>query len=152
VVRDDVAGITLDPKKLEARHVTPDEVASALKIACRRIDFQSFGTRKLAKNLQLKLTQPPSNLGDYPIKIDDQKQRISLRDLIEGSDIIYLEKGVELGAKNYDVNSYLDGQPAVTMAVFQLPGSNALDTAKAIKDEMAKLKGKFPEGVDYRIV
>ena len=37
-----------------------------------------------------------------------------------------LEKGVELGAKNYDVNSYLDGKPAVTLAVFQLPGSNAL--------------------------
>ena len=37
--------------------------------------------------------------------------------------------GVELGAKNYDVNSYLDGKPSVTLAVFQLPGSNALATA-----------------------
>ena len=48
--------------------------------------------------------------------------------------------GVELGAKNYDVNSYLDGEPAVTLAVFQLPGSNALETAEAIRAKMEELK------------
>ncbi len=62
-----------------------------------------------------------------------------------------LEKGVELGAKNYDVNSYLDGKPAVTLAVFQLPGSNALKTADAVKAKMQELKEKFPAGVDYGI-
>ena len=50
------------------------------------------------------------------------------------------QKGVELGAKNYDVNSYLDGEPSVTLAVFQLPGSNALDTAEAIRAKMEELK------------
>ena len=61
------------------------------------------------------------------------------------------EKGVELGAKNYDVNSYLDGKPAVTLAVFQLPGSNALKTADAVKAKMQELKEKFPAGIDYGI-
>ena len=60
--------------------------------------------------------------------------------------------GVELGAKNYDVNSYLDGEPSVTLAVFQLPGSNALQTATAIQAKMEELKQKFPEGVEYHIV
>jgi len=62
-----------------------------------------------------------------------------------------LEKGIELGAKNYDVNSYLDGDPSATLAIFQLPGSNALDTAAAIRAKMEDLKSKFPEGVDYKI-
>ena len=61
------------------------------------------------------------------------------------------QKGVELGAKNYDVNSYLDGEPSATLAIFQLPGSNALKTAEAIKAKMEELKARFPEGVDYRI-
>ena len=61
------------------------------------------------------------------------------------------DKGIELGAKNYDVNSYLDGDPSATLAVFQLPGSNALDTANAIRTKMDELKGRFPDGVDYRI-
>jgi multidrug efflux pump len=153
IVRDDVAGITLDPKKLEARHTTTDEVASAMKIACRRIDFESFGAAPPTdKKLQFKVTQPPGNLGDYPIKVDEQKQQIKLRDLVQDSaGILYLEKGVELGAKNYDVNSYLDGQPAVTMAIFQLPGSNALETADAIKAEMKRLQATFPAGVEYRV-
>src|SRR5262249_9408385 len=115
VVRDDVVGVTLDPKKLEERHITPDDVADALKIACRRVDFQSFGAQKpgssekpgFSEKLQLKLTQPPANIGDYPIKVDEQKHRISLRDLLpDNADVVGLEKGVELGAKNYDVNSY----------------------------------------------
>ena len=63
-----------------------------------------------------------------------------------------VEKGTELGAKNYDVNSYLDGDPSVTLAVFQLPGSNALQTAAEIKAKMKELKAKFPKGVDYKIV
>ncbi|MEZ0268099.1 MAG: efflux RND transporter permease subunit, partial [Phycisphaerae bacterium] len=58
----------------------------------------------------------------------------------------------EIGAKNYDVNSYLDGKPCVTMAVFQLPGSNALATADKIKSAMAELQATFPTGVDYKIV
>ncbi len=62
------------------------------------------------------------------------------------------QKGVELGAKNYDVNSYLDGQPSVTLAVFQLPGSNALQTATAVRDKMAELARDFPGGMHYKIV
>ena len=56
-----------------------------------------------------------------------------------------IDKGIELGAKNYDVNSYLDGEPSTTLAVFQLPGSNALDTAAAIRAKMEELKAsRFP--------
>ena len=51
---------------------------------------------------------------------------------------------VELGAKNYDVNSYLDGEPSVTLAVFQLPGSNALATAESVRAEMERLKATLP--------
>src|SRR5262249_9258315 len=47
--------------------------------------------------------------------------------------------------------SYLDGEPSATLAIFQLPGSNALDTAEAIRAKMEELKQRFPEGVDYRI-
>lgn len=39
----------------------------------------------------------------------------------------------------------------MTLAVFQLPGSNALSTAQAIRDKMAELKSRFPDGVEYKI-
>jgi multidrug efflux pump len=62
-----------------------------------------------------------------------------------------VQKGVELGAKNYDVNSYLDGDPSITLAIFQLPGSNALKTAESIKKKMRELHKDFPNGIAYRI-
>jgi multidrug efflux pump len=158
VVRDTVVGINLDPAKLAAHDITPDEVADALRPACKGVEFQAFGasSQRAGKKLQLKVIQPPPNIGDFAVKIDAQKQKITLRDLVRDQDGIVEQaagfgKGVELGAKNYDVNSYLDGKPAVTMAVFQLPGSNALETADAIKEEMKRLKETFPEGVDYKI-
>src|SRR5262249_32722535 len=132
VVRDNAAGVTLNPDKLAAHRVTAEEVANALKDSCRRVEFQSFGVNAppKEKKLQLKLTQPPQNIGDFTIKVDELKHRITLRDVVrDRGGIDDIEKGVELGAKAYDVNSYLDGKPAVTMAIFQLPGSNALDTA-----------------------
>src|SRR6185369_17303239 len=59
---------------------------------------------------------------------------------------------VELGAKNYDVGSYLDGEASVTMAIFQLPGANALATAEAVRTEMERVKARFPAGMEYKIV
>jgi len=58
---------------------------------------------------------------------------------------------VELGALSYATNSYLSGQPAVGIGVFQLPGSNALATAEAVRAEMEKLSENFPPGLTYRI-
>ena len=59
---------------------------------------------------------------------------------------------VECGARNYDVDSYLDGSPSVGVAVFQRPGSDALAAAKALRETMVDLKTRFPLGVDYGIV
>ncbi len=155
IVRDDVLGINLDPARLAAHRTTSEEVLAAMKVACRLAVFESFGADPPDKDkkLQLKITQPVKNIGSWAIKVDDQKQKITLTDLIQaGTGIVDIERGVELGAKSYDVNSYLDGKPAVTMAVFQLPGSNALETAEAIKKKMEELKATFPDGIDYKIV
>ena len=58
---------------------------------------------------------------------------------------------VELGSQQYNQSCTLDGQPSVALAIFQLPGSNALQTANGIYAKMAELKKRFPEGLEYRI-
>src|SRR6266581_2744020 len=45
-----------------------------------------------------------------------------------------------------------DGQPSVAISIFQLPGSNALDTSSGVYARMEELKQRFPDGLDYRIV
>jgi hydrophobe/amphiphile efflux-1 (HAE1) family protein len=59
---------------------------------------------------------------------------------------------IQLAALDYSSNSYLDHDPAVALAIFQRPGSNALDTAKGVIDRMAELSKRFPPGVKYAIV
>ena len=58
---------------------------------------------------------------------------------------------VELAALDYSSNSYLDHDPAVALAIFQRPGSNALATAEGVKSLMAELSKRFPPGVKYGI-
>jgi multidrug efflux pump len=59
---------------------------------------------------------------------------------------------IELAAQDYTTNSYLDRDPAVALAVFQRPGSNALATAKNITATMDQLAKSFPSGVAHAIV
>jgi multidrug efflux pump len=59
---------------------------------------------------------------------------------------------VELGAQQYDQSATLDGRPSVALSIYQLPGSNALQTADLVYDKMTELKRRFPEGLTYEIV
>ena len=59
---------------------------------------------------------------------------------------------VELGAQQYDQTATLDGRPTVALSVYQLPGSNALQTAEGVYKKMRELKTRFPDGLDYEIV
>ncbi|QVL34698.1 efflux RND transporter permease subunit [Telmatocola sphagniphila] len=61
-------------------------------------------------------------------------------------------KGIELGARSYDSESFLDGQPAVGLPIYQLPGANAFETAQLVRNTMKKLEANFPEGIKYAIV
>ncbi len=59
---------------------------------------------------------------------------------------------IELAAQDYGTNSYLDRDPAVALAIFQRPGSNAIATARAIRSTMQSLTPRFPAGVKHAIV
>ena len=58
---------------------------------------------------------------------------------------------IELGALNYQQRARINGQPGAIIAVFQTPGSNALDVAEGVKQTMAELQDRFPAGLDYRV-
>jgi hydrophobe/amphiphile efflux-1 (HAE1) family protein len=59
---------------------------------------------------------------------------------------------VVLGSQQYDQSCTLDGSPSVALNIFQLPGSNALDTAAQVYAKMKELEGRFPDGLAYHIV
>jgi len=58
---------------------------------------------------------------------------------------------VDLGTQVYNLQGRLDGKPAAVVAIYQLPGSNAIQAAQGAKDLMAAAKKQFPPGLDYAI-
>src|SRR3546814_2214464 len=55
---------------------------------------------------------------------------------------------IELGAREYVTNSYLNGKPAVALAIFQRPGTNALETAEQVIANKERMKQDFPPGLE----
>lgn len=163
--RDYSMRVWLDPQRLASLEMTASDVIRAIReqnvqVAAGRIGQPPVSTDRatpfqLVINTQGRLASE-EQFENIIVKTGAQGQVVRLRDVVrKPRQDPYgrpLEKGVELGAKNYDVNSYLDGQPSVTLAVFQLPGSNALATAEAVRAKMTELKAGFPAGVDYKIV
>jgi len=163
--RDYSMRIWLDPQKLASRDLTTADVARAIKeqnvqVAAGRLGQAPLPPGKevpfqLTINTQGRLVDP-SQFGDIVVKTGSLGQNVLLSQLVSDSAPVEMgvgaPGGIELGAKNYDVNSYLDGQPAVTLALYQLPGANALETAENIRARMAELAAGFPEGIEYRVV
>jgi hydrophobic/amphiphilic exporter-1 (mainly G- bacteria), HAE1 family len=58
---------------------------------------------------------------------------------------------IELGAQTYTLAGRLNGKPAAALAIYQLPGSNAVNDSKAVQALMAQLKKSFPPDIDYAI-
>jgi multidrug efflux pump len=163
--RDYSMRVWVDPQKLASLGMTAADVIKAIReqnvqVAAGRlgqppVDAGAAVPFQLVIKTQGRLSSE-RQFDDIIVKTGAKGEVVKLRDVVrkvqrdEHGRIV--EKGTELGAKNYDVNSYLDGDPSVTLAVFQLPGSNALQTADEIKAKMKELKSKFPQGVDYKIV
>ena len=58
---------------------------------------------------------------------------------------------IELGAQTYNLESRLNGQPAAAIGLYQLPGSNAVEASKAVREFMEKAKQRFPADMDYAV-
>jgi HAE1 family hydrophobic/amphiphilic exporter-1 len=83
----------------------------------------------------------PEEFGAIVIRANPDGSIVRLRDVAR----------VELGAQVYNVMGRLNGKPAANIAVYQLPGANALDCANGVKKVMERLKQRFPQGLDYTV-
>jgi len=79
------------------------------------------------------------DFGDIVVRSDPDGAQIKLRDVAR----------IELGGLNYNQRGRLNGKPAAIIAVYQIPGSNALQVAAGLKHTMEEAKARFPAGLDY---
>jgi multidrug efflux pump len=141
--------IWLDPNKLAALDLTAGDVVQAIQEQNKQVAAGVVGQQPAPKGTQFQVVVNAQGRLVDP----EEFSRIIVKRGQKGEVIRLSEVGtVDLGAKNYAVTSNLDGKPAATLAIYQLPGSNALTTAQAVRKTMDTLKQSFPPGVDYRVV
>jgi len=146
VLRDSEYLLRIDPRAMHKNGLTIEQLDTLLNGA----GHQSAPVPGQIDQLRLKSAAN----APWAIPVSIPQAGIKpLRDLLgHPGGITTITRGVELGSKSYSVNSYLDGKESVCVAIYQQPGSNAVETAKLIKDTMHSLKDDFPPGMDYKIV
>src|SRR6202007_1270155 len=58
---------------------------------------------------------------------------------------------VELGTQDYSLMARLNGKPSAAIAVYQLPGTNAVETVQGVRKLMTQMKQRFPQDIDYTV-
>jgi HAE1 family hydrophobic/amphiphilic exporter-1 len=141
--------IWLDPDKLKVRGLTTDEVIAALR----------------AQNVAVAAGQigAPPNPGDLPfqytittkgrLESEEEFRNIIVRTGADGQ-ILYLRDvaRVELDALAYSWYAERNGQPAIALGIYQIPGSNALEVANGVAQVMDELAESFPADLEYDVL
>ncbi|WP_339458491.1 efflux RND transporter permease subunit [Nodularia spumigena] len=138
----------LDPNRLAGRGLTTADVANALSEQNLQVGAGRIGQEPAPEGQRYqidvravsRLTEP-SEFEEIVLRTNDDGTLIKLKDVGRA----------ELGAENY--NSFLRyrAKDAVGLGIYQLPGSNALDVARGVREEMARLAPNFPPGLQYEV-
>ncbi|NDJ15954.1 efflux RND transporter permease subunit [Myxacorys almedinensis] len=138
----------LDPPRLAARSLTPQDVVNALSDQNVQVGVGQLGQPPVRDNLEYQIdlearTQftEPSQFENLILRAEDNGSLVRLKDVGR----------VELGAENYGSFLRYRGQDAVGIGVSQLSNSNALEVADQVKAEMARLQTTFPPGIKYEV-
>jgi hydrophobe/amphiphile efflux-1 (HAE1) family protein len=141
--------IWLDPDKLASRGLTSTDVVTA-------ISNQNFevGTGGIGR-------QPTSDVQQYelPLRVNgrfstvEEAEDLVVQSSSDGTLIKVKDVGrAELGVESYFSKAVFDGEaPAVALLIYQLPGTNALNTAELVKAKIAELEQDFPQGLKAEI-
>jgi multidrug efflux pump len=137
--------IWMDPNKLNNFQLTPVDVINALKAQNAQVAAGQLGGTPPVKGQQLNASITAqtrlTNVKEFSnilLKVNQDGSQVRLRDVAK----------VELGGENYDVIAMYNGKPASGLGIKLATGANALDTAKAIKAELARMEQFFPAGVE----
>jgi hydrophobe/amphiphile efflux-1 (HAE1) family protein len=148
--RDYAMRVWLDPDRLAARGLSPGEVVEALRRANAQVAagaigqaprVESAGAFEISVQAQGRLTTP-EQFDEQVVGIGTNGAVIRLRDVAR----------TEIGAADYTVNALLNNGVATAVVIFQRPGSNALQTAAAVRATMEEAARSFPAGISYSVV
>ncbi len=142
--------IWMDPGALQARGLVPSDVIAAIQAQSKQVTAGQVGTPPTPSGQDFQYTVNVAGRFD---DVDEFQDIVVKSATASGGKLVRVRDvaRVELGAKSYGQTFTTNGEPAAGLAIFQSPGANALNVAKAVKAKMTQLRGAFPQGVEYAI-
>lgn len=140
--------VWLDPNKLQALELTPQDVIQAIQQQSQQVTAGQIGMPPTPQGQAFQYTLNVQGRLDETSEFDDVIVKTgSNGDVTRVRDV----GRVELGAQTYSQIFSLDKKPATGIGVFQSPGANALEVQQAVKKKMAELARGFPQDVQFDI-
>jgi HAE1 family hydrophobic/amphiphilic exporter-1 len=140
--------VWVDPNKLAALNITTPEIERAISAQNTVNPAGQVGGEPIPPGQAFTNTV----LAQGRLVTEQQFANIVIRAEPNGAFVRIRDVGrVELGSQTYSMTSTFNGKPAAVLAIYQLPGSNAVDAAKGVRQLMTQLKDRFPSGITYSI-
>ena len=140
--------IWLKPDMLAKLQITVPEIWAALSAQNKVNPVGQVGAEPIRKGQEFTYTLrsqgrllTAAEFGDIVIRAKPDGAIVRMSDVAR----------VELGGQVYNIIGRMNGAPAAILAVYQLPGSNAIDAAKGVRKLLEQMKDRFPNDLDYRI-
>src|SRR6266550_2563269 len=138
----------VQPDKLAKLGITVTDIVNAVQAQNTVNPAGQVGGEPAAANQQFTY----SVLAQGRLTSPEQFENVIVREAPNGGIVRVKDVArVELGAQDYSIVSRLNGKPAIVIPVYQLPGSNAVQTAAGVRKLMAEMKQRFPQDMDYAI-
>lgn len=138
----------LDPDALAARGLSSGDVVDAIQKQNIQVGAGGLNLPPVAEDQRFQINAravgrfvTPEEAAEIVVKVGNDGTLIKIKDVGR----------VTVGAQNYKQVSVFDGAPAVAFIVYQLPGTNALNTAQLVKEKFAALKPLFPPGLEAAV-
>jgi len=140
--------IWLDPDKLAKLGITVSDVINAVESQNTVNPAGQIGGEPVPPGQEFTYTVQAQGRLETP----EQFGNIVVRENPSGGIVRVQDVGqVELGVQYYTLMGRLNGKPSAVLAIYQLPGSNAVDTAARVKDLLSQLRGRFPQDIAYAV-
>ncbi|MDO3628629.1 efflux RND transporter permease subunit [Mucilaginibacter sp. BT774] len=141
--------IWMNPEKMASYGLTPSDVITALNAQNVQVAAGTAGVPPQSSSQTYEL----GILVNGRLSKVSEFENIVVKTLPSTGALVYMKDvaRVELGKFTFSSNSFVDGKRASYLQIYQAPGSNALETAKGIYAELAKLRQTFPADVEYSV-
>src|SRR6266481_8600132 len=138
----------VNPDQLAKLGITVTDIANAVKAQNTVNPAGQVGGEPALPNQQFTYAV----LAQGRLASPEQFENVIVREAPDGGIVRVKDVAhVELGAQDYSIVSRLNGKPAIVIPVYQLPVSNAVQTAAGVRKLMAEMKQRFPQDMDYAI-